>query len=362
MRDAIPVHLEALGSDWPRTACALLAHEPQIARVTVVKLDGSGPREAGSSMLLTRGRQLGSIGGGQLEWRAVQAAREMLKRDRIGVALQRFTLGPDLQQCCGGRVELWLERLEQADLPALQSAAALLSSGGAVAMVTQQRGAQISRRLMVPDATSPAGPRCQLQPDGSLVLTECWRETRPALWLFGAGHVGQAIVQLLSALPLFNIQLVDSRAELLAPLAGTMRLRHAVSPVDCIAEATAGSYFLVMTHDHGLDYDLCAGVLAREDFAWLGLIGSASKRARFRSRLARAGFAPARIERLQCPIGVAGIHSKLPQAIAVSVVAQLLQLREGVAASAHTPAATASADCGDGCGGCTGTARAMVRA
>lgn len=358
-QDAAAVHLEALGADWPTTACALLAHEPCVARVTVVKLDGSGPREAGSSMLLTAHRQFGSIGGGQLEWRAVQAARSMLAADAVGVALQRFTLGPDLQQCCGGRVELWLERLDQADLPTLQSAATMLASAGSVAMVTQQHGTQVSRRLAVADTTAPAGPRCQVQPDGSLVLTECWRVQRPALWLFGAGHVGQAILQLLRDLPLFDVTLVDPRAELLAPLAGMAQLRHAQAPADCIAEAPAGSYFLVMTHDHGLDFALCAALLARNDFAWAGLIGSASKRARFRSRLAReAGFGPERIERLQCPIGVGGIHSKLPQAIAVSVVAQLLQLRERAAARMSEPA-TAGADCGEGCGGCS-TARARV--
>ncbi|MET0279604.1 MAG: xanthine dehydrogenase accessory protein XdhC [Steroidobacteraceae bacterium] len=351
------VQLEALGADWPRTACALLAQHGTIARVTVVKLEGSGPRAAGSSMLLTADRQFGSIGGGQLEWRAVQAARALLGGGgaRASVALHRFTLGPDLQQCCGGRVELWLERLDLTDLPSLQAAADLLAGGGAVAMVTQLQGGQVSRRLTVVDAAALPEARCQLHKDGSLTLTESWQQSRAALWMFGAGHVGQAILKLLAGLPAFDVCLVDSRVALLAALDGAARLRAAAAPVDCISEAPSGSYFLVMTHDHDLDFALCRALLQRNDFAWLGLIGSASKRARFRSRLAREGVSAERIERLQCPIGVGGIRSKLPQAIAVSVVAQLLQLQEAAAAAQPVRHALheAEADCGEGCAGCS---------
>lgn len=359
------VQLEALGADWPSTACALLRQEPIIARVTVVKLEGSGPREAGSSMLLTRHRQLGSIGGGQLEWRAACAAREMLGRATPGVVLQRYTLGPDLQQCCGGRVELWLERLDQDDLPALQAVTDLLAGSRAVALVTQLRDNEVSRRVSVPDAAVRAEPVCQRLRDGSLALTECWRQQRPPLWIFGAGHVGQAIARLLRELPLFQVHLVDSRAGILAACAaGDATLRYAVDPVASLREAPAQGYFLVMTHDHGLDYALCHALLQRSDFAWLGLIGSASKRARFRSRLGREGLAPASIERLHCPIGVPGIHSKLPQAIAVAVVAQLLQLQQAAASKAEAPGTAMAAsgkDCGAGCTSC-GPAAQRVRA
>jgi xanthine dehydrogenase accessory factor len=292
-------------------------------------------------------------------------ARDMLDGSGSArVALRRFTLGPDLQQCCGGRVELWLERMEQTDLPSLQSAVTLLASCGAAAMVTRLHGSQVSRRLDVVEAAALPEAHCQLHKDGSLTLTEGWLQARAALWIFGAGHVGQAIFALLNGLPAFGVRLVDSRAELLAAMPDAACLRVAAAPVACIDEALPGSYFLVMTHDHDLDFALCRALLQRNDFAWLGLIGSASKRARFRSRLAREGFSAERIERLQCPIGVAGIHSKLPQAIAVSVVAQLLQLQEAsVAVTLPVAAPDAShADCGEGCTGCSSPPRQQVSA
>jgi xanthine dehydrogenase accessory factor len=147
----------------------------------------------------------------------------------------------------------------------------------------------------------------------------------PAVWLYGAGHVGHALARILVDLPL-RLTWIDSRAELLPDtLGGGARILRDPDSVATVSEAPVGAYFIVMSHSHPLDFALCHALLERNDFAWLGLIGSLSKAARFRSRLTRAGMGPDVIRKLVCPIGVDGIESKWPAAIAVAVAAQLMQ-------------------------------------
>jgi xanthine dehydrogenase accessory factor len=168
------------------------------------------------------------------------------------------------------------------------------------------------------------------------ILTETLAKRHSPLWLYGAGHVGQALIRVLAELP-FEVTWIDSRAELLpAGLPDNVHPLCRQAPVDTVPLAPAGARFLVMTHDHALDYALCRAILVRGDFAWLGLIGSKSKGARFRSRLERDGLTPEAIRRLTCPIGVEGVDSKWPAAIAVGVAAQLLR-DPGHSSSALSP-------------------------
>jgi xanthine dehydrogenase accessory factor len=161
--------------------------------------------------------------------------------------------------------------------------------------------------------------------EGRVTFLERLDDEFPTLWLYGAGHVGQALARILAELPL-RLTWVDSRAELFpAVLPEGVRVRRDVDSLATVADAPRGAYFLVMTHSHPLDFALCQTILSRNDFAWLGLIGSASKAARFRSRLSRARVDAATIGRLVCPIGVEGIESKWPAAIAVAVAAQVMQ-------------------------------------
>jgi xanthine dehydrogenase accessory factor len=147
----------------------------------------------------------------------------------------------------------------------------------------------------------------------------------PAVWLYGAGHVGQALARILVDLPL-RLTWIDSRAELFPETLGAgVRVLHDADSLATVSEAPVGTYFIVMSHSHPLDYALCHALLERNDFAWLGLIGSMSKAARFRSRLTRAGLGTDVIRKLVCPIGVGGIESKWPAAIAVAIAAQLMQ-------------------------------------
>ena len=317
--------LRALGDTWPRAVCRLLeAGEPVVIRVLIAEVRGSAPREPGACMLVSQGETYGTIGGGNLEWQAMHAAQSLLAFGTRSVQLRRLVLGRELAQCCGGVVHLWLERFTPADLPFLRRAAHAGSRDSVAAIATEVSGQGVVRRLV-----QHGGVRPRLQfsatSDEDASLLEPIEGDRATLWLYGAGHVAQALIRLMAELP-FDVTWIDSRAELLpAPLPDNVHPLCVQTPTNTINSAPAGARFLVMTHDHALDYALCRRILERNDFAWLGLIGSKSKGARFRSRLARDGIAAETIARLVSPIGVEGVNNKWPAAIAVAVAAQLLQ-------------------------------------
>jgi xanthine dehydrogenase accessory factor len=338
--------LRPLGDNWSHVLCRLLEAEPAVVRVVIAAVRGSAPREPGACMLVSAAGSVGTIGGGRLEWQAAQAAQKLLRTDSNSgsVRLQHLTLGPDVGQCCGGIVQLWLERFTRADDSLLRAAVQARSEGMSPYIATELAGTAVRRRLLLPGsvelheieaktrgshskATAAAvPPRLRFLTVGhDATLLERLELEAAQLWLFGAGHVGQALVRVLADLP-FDITWIDERADLLpGDLPSNVRAVHVNSPLETITSAAPGARYLVMTHDHALDYALCHAVLERNDFAWLGLIGSKSKGARFRSRLARDRVSAASIARLVCPIGVEGVNSKSPAAIAVGVAAQLLQ-------------------------------------
>src|SRR5882724_2648806 len=216
--------LRPLEGHWIEAACVQLSRHPAVVRVTVIAIRGSAPREAGASMLVDTLGTAGSIGGGQLEWQATLAARELLGvRDAAPVRIADLILGPDLGQCCGGRVGLWLERLTRDDLPWLLEAARSLlrardqrseAHQASHVVVTEFGGVVASHRLQ---RSTPGVVSLKLHraASGDLTLLEPLSAARPRLWVFGAGHVGQALVRLLSELQIFDITWVDSRPELL---------------------------------------------------------------------------------------------------------------------------------------------------
>ena len=322
--------------DWPDALRQTLRRTPVVIRISLASVRGSAPREPGVVMLLSAVGLEGTIGGGRLEWQALTAARAMLEDASEPDRLERLVLGADLGQCCGGVVELWLERYARSAIDFLD-AAVLAARRGPVVLRSTLTSAGVRRRLVHTSASDEeaaqllhtprarAMPRIRRPRDGEVTLWERLDEALPPLWLFGAGHVGQALVRILLDLPV-RVTWVDSRAELL-PFLRSLRVRTVCSqdPVAMVSGADSGSSFLVLTHSHTLDYALCKAILLRGDCAWVGLIGSRSKAVRFRSRLAREGLPPEVIARLVCPIGVGGIRSKWPAAIAVGVAAQLLQ-------------------------------------
>ena len=359
-QDSPGAWLEPLAGHWIDIARARLRHAAPLVRVTLVALRGSAPREPGATMLVDRRTTQGTIGGGRLEWRATAAARALLNDAAApAVRLEDLVLGPQLGQCCGGRVELWLERLTREDLPWLGAAARRLRDGSGHALATECSERGVSRRMLraVPGAAAPTFRR---QTPTRAVLIESLVLHRPRLWVFGAGHVGQALVRMMAELAVFDLTWIDPRAALLPPgLPAGVNSRVCANPLEQLREAPGGTRFVVLTHDHALDYELCRAVLLRGDSAWLGLIGSASKAARFRSRLLRDGLDRGRLSGLTCPIGIDGISSKLPGAIAIAIAAQLLRLPSSAEpcalvepAEAHDLAEPPRSAQPPGCGGC----------
>lgn len=295
---------------------AVAAHGP-VARVVVAAADGSTPREAGAAMLVWAEGQSGTIGGGALEFAAAERARAALAegRDR----LDRAPLGPALGQCCGGAVTLLTE---------VWTAARLDAQGGDVVARPAPGGPEAMplsvTRLLAAARNRGERPRPVLK-DGWMV--EPVSRPARALWIWGAGHVGRAIVATLAPLPDLAITWVDTAADRFPEAVphGVTRL-VAANPADLVAHAPATAEHLVLTYSHALDLELCHRLLAH-GFAACGLIGSRTKWARFRSRLAAVGHADTSIARIRCPIGDPGL-GKHPQAIAVSVAHEILKANE----------------------------------
>nr|WP_294507695.1 xanthine dehydrogenase accessory protein XdhC [uncultured Rhodopila sp.] len=256
--------------------------------VTVLEAKGSTPREAGAKMVVSADGLFGTIGGGNLEYRCEAAARGLLASGADGLSRRDFPLGPELGQCCGGHVT---------------------------------------------------------------VLFEVLRPPRLHVALFGAGHVGKALVKLLADLPC-RVTWIDARPEALpANLPPNVTPVRTAEPARAVEALPAGCIVLVMTHDHQLDFDIVSAALQRPGFAAVGVIGSDTKRARFAGRLARAGIQRAAIERLICPIGLPGIAGKEPAVVAVSVAAQILLIsplpsqRSVAAMPSLEPIARSCGDC-----------------
>jgi xanthine dehydrogenase accessory factor len=233
--------------------------------VTLLSARGSTPREAGCKMVVTAEATAGTIGGGNLEFECTAHARSLLAAEPATPVVRQFALGPELGQCCGGQASVLFETI--------------------------------------------AGTSWQVA-------------------VFGAGHVGRALIGVLGTLAC-RVTWIDQRAEAFPPgCPRNVTVQRAADPESLVGALPAGTQVLVMTHEHGLDFAIIAAALARADLPYVGLIGSQTKRARFVAGLARLGLPAEAIRRLVCPIGVAGVGGKAPAEIAVAVTAQLLQARD----------------------------------
>ena len=312
------------------TIAEALAHHGRCAMVTVADTQGSAPREAGARMIvMPDGGFHGTIGGGALEWRALADARTLLAEDAPRAYLRRQALGPELGQCCGGSVRLLIEVFDRTMADEIAQLAAREAAGGfaTLARLPRAEAAGALVRTIVRSTDSQRLP-VEIAPDGT-ILEIFARETRP-LYLFGAGHVGRALVLALAPLP-FEVTWIDSRREAFpAATPGNVRSVHVPDPAAALPGAPWHAFVLVMTHSHAIDLALVHAALEAGRFAYVGLIGSATKRARFRTRLRDLGLSADSISQLVCPIGLAGIASKAPAAIAASVAADLLIRHEAV--------------------------------
>ncbi|AFN78917.1 xanthine dehydrogenase accessory factor XdhC [Stutzerimonas stutzeri DSM 10701] len=246
---------------WINALAELQQQGEPCVLVTIIEERGSTPRNAGSKMVVSRERLYDTIGGGHLEYKAQKIAREMLENRVRETRLERFSLGASLGQCCGGATVLLFE---------------------------------------------PMG-----QPQAHIAV-------------FGAGHVGRALVPLLASLPC-KVRWIDSReSEFPAQIPAGVEKVVNDEVVDEVENMPAGSYFIVMTHNHQLDLELTAAILERGDFTYYGLIGSQSKRAKFEHRLRDRGFQPETVQRMRCPMGIAEVKGKLPVEIAVSIAGEVI--------------------------------------
>jgi len=299
-----------------------------VAMVTLAGVEGSAPREAGARMIVGPDRNAGTVGGGNLEFLLIDQARRLMAWDRH-VLQQDYPLGPLLAQCCGGRVRVLVERLDAESVGWLEQAEAREQAGERYVLRGEIVDGRLARRVSAGwprdcvegaqlfDADGEAGRRGDWS-----VIVEHVRPVSACVYIFGAGHVGQALAPIVDTLP-FRMRWLDTREELRGSDA---RLEIEADPVEIVSAAAAGSFFIVLTHTHELDYQIVRAVLSPGDAAYCGLIGSATKRARFVSRLGKDGVD---VARLTCPIGAGAIRSKLPAAIAVAASAELLVRLEG---------------------------------
>ena len=273
----------------PLVASLLGAREPAIL-VRVTAALGSTPREAGAAMVVTRETSAGTVGGGALEKLGIERARAMIATGEAKATLA-VPLGPRIGQCCGGHVTLALVAVDAALIAAEEARERLL------------------------------------------------QDDRPAVLIFGAGHTGHALARALALLP-FRVSIVDTRPDALADLPATIEARALALPESAVAEARPGTAFLVMTHDHALDFLIATAALGRRDAAYVGMIGSATKREKFRRHLRDTGAEPL-IDRLVLPIGGPAVRDKRPEVIAAMTAAELVLTLLG---KAEEKIATALAD------------------
>ena len=255
---------------------AFLGAAGEVVLVEVREAAGSTPREAGAWMLVSTDAIFGTIGGGQLEFMAIDRARQMIA-DAASADLLDVPLGPEIGQCCGGRVTIDL------------------------ALADETLRAEVANRAARADAS------------------------RPHVYLFGGGHVGRALAEALALLPL-QVTVVETRADAVGDLPESVEVELTAVPEDAVRAAPAGSAFIVLTHDHALDFLIVAEALARGDAAYVGMIGSKTKRATFRSwYLKDAGGSEEAAARLVCPIGGADVKDKRPAVIAALAAAEVMR-------------------------------------
>lgn len=251
--------------NWLAALTHLIANSQAHVLLTVLETRGSSPRDLGSKMVVSKEDIFDTIGGGALEYQCIEIARTLLAKDAALQHTESFNLGNDLKQCCGGVVSVFFEVFHTHNF---------------------------------------------------------------VLNIFGAGHIGQALTRTLADIDC-NVHLFDSRNELLLhKYPENVKTHRLNQPEISVEDCAVNSYFLVMTHDHALDQQLCEAILARGDASYCGVIGSRTKGIKFRQRLHKKGFSLAELSSLTCPMGLTEVKTKKPMEIAISITAELLILRD----------------------------------
>jgi len=305
--------------------------------ISVVGASGSVPREAGARIVLQpNGGFFGTIGGGRLEYEAIAAARAVMATGRGAAQFHDWPLGPNLGQCCGGMVKTLTETFDRNDLVLLHRFEEAEKAGAFEVLSQRDEDGRILRTIL---RHGTAGENAGVTaPSGKAPFHESFGEVTTPVLLFGAGHVGRAVVLALAPLP-FAVRWIDSRPDQFPQYVPQNVVTVRTDAVEReLEEASGDAMIIVMTHSHPLDFDITAAALQRETFEFVGLIGSETKRARFESWARRLGVTDRQLGRLVCPIGIPEIKGKEPATIAAALAAQLLIVREHVSVQQASPA------------------------
>ena len=271
---------------------SFFATHPTAIVAELASVRGSSPREQGTFMLVAPDALVGTIGGGALEYMVIARARQAM-RDGLPPGVMDVPLGPEIGQCCGGRVT-------------------------------------VSLRVLAPDDAERLAVRLR---DAEATL--------PHVYLFGSGHVGKALARALVALPV-HVHVIDTRPDELHDLPAGVEAKAVPMPEAVVRSAPAGSAFVILTHDHALDFLIAAEALKRTDASYVGMVGSKTKRAKFASWYRGEGGTDAQLQRLTLPIGDFGLVDKRPEVIAALAAAEIMvQIGRGEVSGAR-PVATMS--------------------
>ena len=349
---------------WYDAARAAVARGERAVIVGIAAGVGSTPREAGAAMVVTPTVLDGTIGGGHLEFEATRIAREALAaRSAPACWLVRFPLAARLGQCCGGVATVAFATIDAAALAWLDVACACARASTPFAIVSRLGdGEHAGSRLVVTgddargslgDSTldsaavregrarlAAGGPRAGaiVAAGADTLLVHLEHPDRFVVCLFGNGHVGRALVQVLATVDA-DVRWIDTRESDFPPdCAAQVTIVATDDPAGEVATLPRGAYVAVMTHSHPLDFDIVEAALARDDWSYVGLIGSKSKRAQFERRLLARGTTPQALQRLMCPIGAGVLQRKEPGVIAIAIATELLKVREARADRRVPPA------------------------
>jgi len=336
-------------NEWIEELCDITAAGERVVLVTVGGVRGSSPREVGAKMIVTSDATTGTIGGGQLEYQCTRIASELLDAEER-VTMRKFSLGASMGQCCGGVVDILFEPISSG-LPAwLQDIRGLHGQRELAAIVTGI-GTETQKFIVTLDnqfgavdehvsaAIAETARKGLADGKGSYRVNDWFVEPIVGsdfnIAVFGAGHVGSAVVASLSSLDC-NIRWIDSRRNIFRNMPSNVRAIESSDPALEVAAMPMNSCYLVMTHSHAIDFEICDRILRRGDATYCGLIGSVSKRRRFEKRYREQDMLQTVIDELVCPIGVDGIRGKKPAEIAVSAAAEVLQAYERAARQGAT--------------------------
>lgn len=318
-----PIRRTQLLLIWPHIE-AFIKEQGGAALITILDVKGSAPRDAGTRMLVApNGHFYGTIGGGRLEWETIKKAQSLLENNHDQCMHHVFPLGPQLAQCCGGSVSVLFECMTSERIKEAKKLASTERAGGF------RTRAKITDRTVTRTVISFEDMPKTIW-DGKSTFYETYGRDLTDLKLFGAGHTGKALMLALAPLP-FQVTWYDEREDTL-PSAVPANFECVVTSnlAASVKEASDGAFIVALTHSHDSDLEIMRAALHEDRFGYVGVIGSNTKAARFRSRLAKTGLHPEQISKMVCPIGYDGISSKEPSSVAISIVTELLMRKEDI--------------------------------